>query len=323
MVKIFSSFQSSITVSPMYLVWKKISRFAVLAACTPFLVKPKRIALERYLRGKEEARKLALSDAVIVSYGKSGRTWLRVMLSRFYQTKYGLKTRQLLGFDNYHRKEPKVPKLFFTHDNYLKDYTGHKDSKADYYRHKVVLLVRDPRDVAVSQFFQWKFRMRPGKKDLNLYPEHGSEISLYDFVRRELPRIIDFLNLWAQELPKLRELLLVRYEDLRADPVGELNRITHFLGTPGTSAELEDAVAFASVENMRKLEEERKFWLSGSRLVPKDKSNPNSYKVRRAKVGGWRDYFTEDQAKTLDALVEERLHPLFGYTFSPQERAKL
>ncbi len=307
----------------MYLVWKKISRFAVLAACTPFLPKPKRIALERYLRGKEEARKLALSDAVIVSYGKSGRTWLRVMLSRFYQTKYGLKTRQLLGFDNYHRKNPKIPKLFFTHDNYLKDYTGQKDSKADYYGHKVVLLVRDPRDVAVSQFFQWKFRMRPGKKDLNLYPEHGSEISLYDFVRRELPRIVEFLNLWAQELPKLDKLLLLRYEDLRADTAGELKRILDFLGTLGIQAEIEDAVAFASIENMRKLEEEKKFWLSGSRLIPKDKANPNSYKVRRAKVGGWRDYFTEDQARTLDALVNENLHPLFGYTLLHREMAKL
>ncbi|MFN3920581.1 MAG: sulfotransferase domain-containing protein [Methylohalobius sp.] len=310
----------------MHLLWKKISRFLILAAATPFLSKPRQIALERYLRGKEEARKLALCDAVIVSYGKSGRTWLRLMLSRFYQNKHRLCTRQLLGFDNYHRKHPAIPKLFFTHDNYLKDYTGNKDSKVDYYGHKVVLLVRDPRDVAVSQFFQWKFRMRPGKKELNQYPPHGSETSLYDFVMHPscgLPRIIEFLNLWATEMPRLDKLLLIRYEDLRADTAGELKRITEFLGTPGTQTEIEDAVAYASVENMRKLEQEKKFWLSGSRLIPKDQSNPDSYKVRRAKVGGWRDYFDEAQAAMIDKLVSERLSPVFGYTSTSQQVVNL
>lgn len=310
----------------MYILWKKISRYLVLTAASPFLSKSRLIALERYLRGMEEARKLARCDAVIVSYGKSGRTWLRLMLSRFYQVKHGLRTRQLLGFDNYHRKHPAIPKLFFTHDNYLKDYTGHRDSKVDYLGHKVVLLVRDPRDIAVSQFFQWKFRMRPGKKDLNQYPPHGAEISLFDFVRCKtcgLPKIVEFLNLWAQEMPKLDQLLLVRYEDLRADTPKELKRIVEFLGTPGTQAEIEDAVAYASIENMRKLEQEKKFWLSGNRLVPKDRSNPDSYKVRRAKVGGWRDYFDEDQAAALDAFVNERLSPAFGYTQPTQQVANL
>lgn len=310
----------------MYLVWKRISRFLILAATAPILSKPRQIALERYLRGKEEARKLALCDAVIVSYGKSGRTWLRLMLSRFYQVKHRLRTRQLLGFDNYHRTNPAIPKLFFTHDNYLKDYTGHKDSKVDYYGHKVVLLVRDPRDVAVSQFFQWKFRMRPGKKDLNQYPPHRADISLFDFVMHEtcgLPKIIEFLNQWARELPKLDRLLLVRYEDLRANTAQELKRILDFLETPGTYEEIQEAVAYASVENMRKLEQEKKFWLSGSRLIPKDASNPDSYKVRRAKVGGWRDYFDETQTAIIDALVSDRLSPVFGYTATTPKVANL
>ena len=62
---------------------------------------------------------------------------------------YGLPERMLIGFDNFHRKRREVPRIFFTHDNYLKDYTGDGDSKQAYRRCKVVLLVRDPRDVAV------------------------------------------------------------------------------------------------------------------------------------------------------------------------------
>ncbi len=304
----------------MYNLWKQFYRRLILAACF-YLPEKRRIALERRLRGKEEARKLTLCDAVVVSYGKSGRTWLRVMLSRFYHTKHHLKSSQLLGFDNLHAKNPAIPKIFFTHDNYLKDYTGHADSKQDYYGHKVILLARDPRDIAVSQFFQWKFRMRPAKMKLNRYPPPESDISLFDFVMHEtagLPKIIDFLNQWASEMPKLDQFLLVRYEDLRADTARQLRRITDFIGTPGNESEILDAVEFASIENMRKLEQEKKFWLSGSRMVPKDRNNPNSYKVRRAKVGGWRDYFDDNQVQRIDALVNSSLDPIYQYTQTNQ-----
>ncbi len=281
------------------------------------LPKARRIALERRLRGKEEYRKLRAADAVIVSFGKSGRTWVRVMLSRFYTFRHGLPASRMIGFDNLHRKNPAIPKLFFTHDNYLRDFTGHRDSKEDFRDRKVVLLVRDPFDTTVSQFFQWKNRMRPGKKALNEYPEHGSEVPLAAFMDDEksgLDKTVDFLNGWAREIGLIRDLLVVRYEDLRADTAGTLARIVTFLGTPGTPEEIGEAVRFASIENMRAMETRRTMWLAGSRLIAKDRSNPDSFKVRRAKVGGWRDYFTEEETARFEARVEARLLPGFGYT---------
>jgi hypothetical protein len=303
----------------MHTILKKLTRFLVLGLLF-FLPKEKKIRIDRWLRGKEEYRKLKLADGVIVSFGKSGRTWLRVMLSRFYQVKYGIGERHLIGFDNLHKKNRAIPKLFFTHDNYLKDYTGNRDSKADFYDKKVVLLVRNPLDVAVSQFFQWKFRMRPGKKALNQYPEHGSDIEIYDFLMDPdagLTKIIDYLNLWASEAGKIKDLLIVRYEDMRSNTGEVLERIVTFLGTPGDQDQIQEAVRFASVENMRNMETKRTFWLSGSRMVAKDKSNPNSYKVRKAKVGGYRDYFDDSQIQTLNQLVADRLDSIFGYEFTP------
>lgn len=90
------------------------------------------------------------------------------------------------------------------------------------------------------------------------------------------------------------------------------------MGQEPKDGELADCVAFASVENMRKLEEKSAFWLAGSRMKPGDKANPESFKVRRAKVGGYRDYFDDRQTETLDALTEERLLPGFGYLRSEQ-----
>jgi hypothetical protein len=303
----------------MHVILKKIIRHLVMLSVF-FLPQEKKIAIERWLRGREEFRKLNNSDCVIVSFGKSGRTWLRVMISRFFQVKYGLSEKSLMGFDNLHRKNAEIPKIFFTHDNYIKDYTKNVDSKADFYNRKVVLLVRDPRDVAVSQFFQWKHRMRSGKKALNKYPAHGADVGVFDFVMDRdagLPKIIDFMNLWQREAAKIGQLLIVRYEDMRTNPHHVLERILEFMGTPGTEVQIDQAVEFASYDNMKKLEEKKVFWLSGGRMVPGDRSNPDSYKVRRAKVGGYRDYFEDDQVLAIDELVDTALEPSFGYGKSP------
>ena len=289
-----------------------------LAAMAPALFRPpaERVRIERRVRGREQWGKLRRADLVVVSFGKSGRTWLRVMLSRLYGAKHGLSPKILIGFDNMHLRDPAIPRIFFTHDNYTKDYTGNVDTKADYYDRKVVLLVRHPADVAVSQYHQWRFRMRPHKKAINDYPAHGQEVSIFDFVARHeagLPKVIEFMNAWAREVPRLEDLLIVRYEDMRADPAAELGRIAEFARTPASGDEIAEAVRFASFENMRALEQRRTFWFAGGRMTARDRGNPASFKTRRGKVGGWRDYFTQAEASEIEAVVDRTLLPGFGY----------
>ena len=297
-------------------IWAVSSRHLLLWMLF-FLPAKKRIGLERRLRGREEYRKLQLADWVLMSWGKSGRTWFRVMLSRFYQIKHGLSQRQLLGFDNLHRHNPAIPRVLFSHNNYMRDYLKDWSTLNHFRWKKIVLLVRDPRDVAVSQFFQWKHRMRPHKKLLNEYPAHEQEVSVFEFVTNPkvgVPRIIDFFNGWSRGLSEMREhILLIRYEDMRENPGAVMKQVFDFVGTPGTEEEIAQAVEFASYDNMRKLEESRFFRASGARVKPGDKKNPDSFKVRRAKVGGYRDYFNDAQVAIIDALVNEGLDPLFGY----------
>ena len=169
----------------------------------------------------------------------------------------------MLEFDNMHRASPAIPSVFFTHGNYLRDYTGIWDNKSPFYPKKVLILVRDPRDVAVSQYFQWKFRMRPVKRMLNDYPERD-DLSIYEFMMNPeagLPKIIEFLEIWQRELPKVRESLVLRYEDMRAQPEGALRRALDFLGTPGSDEQIREAAAYASYDNMKKLEEKHVFSL--------------------------------------------------------------
>jgi hypothetical protein len=280
-----------------------------------FLPKDKQTRIERWLRGREDARKLSLADCVIVSFGKSGRTWLRVMLSRVYQVRYGLSERHLIAFENFHNRVAEIPLIFFTHDNYLKDFVDDSLTKSQYYNKKVVLMVRDPADTAVSQYHQWKHRMSARKRRINDYPLDET-VSLYDFVMMPgcgLPKVIGFMNGWARELGRIRNLMIVRYEDMRADPATWLRKILEFIGTPGTADEIAEAVRFASVENMRALEKNRVFLFAGRRMRATDSKNLNTYKVRRAKVGGYRDDFTPEQLAAIDAAVASTLAPVYGY----------
>lgn len=276
----------------------------------------RRHAIRRYARGREDTRNLLKADFAVVSHGKSGRTWLNVMLSRFFQVRHGLPQHFLLSFDNMHDKNRSIPKILFTHDNYIRDYTGQGAAKAIYYNKPTVLLVRHPADVAVSQFFQWRYRMLPHKKALNAYPAHGAEVSIFDFVMHEdagLRRAIRFMNEWAKELPRLQNVLVVRYEDLRTNTKGELQRILTFMKQNPTDAELDQSVEFASFDNMKKLEEKRVFWSTGRRMLPGNKGNPDSYKTRRAKVGGYQDYFDDAQVRQINDYVTANLDPVFRY----------
>jgi hypothetical protein len=275
------------------------------------------LAAERKLRGVEQFDKLRRADIVVVSFGKSGRTWLRVMLSHLFRVKYKLPERALLSFDNFHNLQREVPKIFFTHDNYIKDFTGDATSKQPFYDKRVVLLARDPRDVAVSQFFQWKFRLKPGKVALNNYPPRDRELNLYDFVTGDnggsIGEVIDYLNLWSAEAVKVKRFHLLRYEDLRADPQGELRRLLAFMEVDASGEDIAAAVDHSSYENMKQMESRRQFRLAGGRMVPRDRNNPDSYKVRRAKVGGYRDYFSDEEVARIDQQVAATLAPRYGY----------
>ena len=101
----------------------------ILEQAGRLLPEAKRFPTERKLRGWLEQQRLDRADYVIVSFGKSGRTWLRVMISRIYQRRHGLSD-ELIEYGNYHRANAALPRVLFTHDNYLRDYTGHGGGKA-------------------------------------------------------------------------------------------------------------------------------------------------------------------------------------------------
>ena len=55
------------------------------------------------------------------------------MISHLFRVMYGLPENAILGFDNFHNMNRDIPRIFFTHDNYIKDFTGDFDSKQPFY----------------------------------------------------------------------------------------------------------------------------------------------------------------------------------------------
>ena len=73
-------------------------------------------------------------------------------------------------------------------------------------------------------------------------------------------------------------------------------------------------------DDLRKLK--RKAFSVRAGMTLRNPKDPESFKVRRAKVGGYRDYFSPQQVEELETLVNDKLSPVFGYTpISPRAEA--
>jgi Sulfotransferase domain len=289
----------------------------ILLALLSFLPVEQRAAVSSWMRGRNELKKLERADYVFVTCPKSGRTWLRIMLSRILQKRHDLPETAIVGSSSFNRNYPKLPSIIFTHDTYLSSYTGNKTDKRDYYGKRIVLLVRDPRDVAVSAYFQWKYRMDAQKKATHATFFEDTDLSVFDFTvhpQGSLRKTIELMNSWHEAMPNAGDLMVVRYEDLRSDPNAWLERIATFIDLHPTPDEIRDAVEYSSLENMKKMEREKTFGTTGRRFGASGQDSSDAYKVRRGKVGGYRDYYTDEELEVVNEIVSGTLSPGYGYT---------
>ena len=282
-----------------------------------------RVALRRKYLARLELAKAHRANFLIIGHPKSGNTWLKVMISRLYQLRYNLPESKLINTDEFARKIPEIPRLAATNGYY--SYEGEVGrllacgAPDNPLRHKPVLfLARNPIDIAVSWFHQFTKRQSRAKQELiNHFIEHPIDrrtVQMWDFVRYSdigLPSLIEYQNTWARNVAELEQGMLARYEDLRSEPVPTLHRITQLMGENFSEDEVRAAVEWGSFDNLQKLETSGTFSQGGMKLV--NASDPSTFKVRRGKVGGYRDDFNAEQVAELEALVRENILPELGY----------
>ncbi len=270
----------------------------------------------RLLRSSLSPRSLRAerhADVLLVSYPKCGRTWLTMLISRALSSHYGVRDVDYLENDVLGGGVAGAPHIRISHDDNPHWKTPRRlgRSKRRFRDKKVVLLVRDPRDVVVSMYFERSRR------------ERAYSGTLQQFLRERkgsLDTILAYYNIWAAERARPRGFCMVRYEDLRTDTAGQLRRLLRFAGVEDISdAHVEEAVRFASFDSMRAMETGDA--LGTGRLRPRDPGDAESFKTRRGKVGGYVDYLSPEEIGWVERKIRETLDPLYGYAEPAARRA--
>ena len=251
--------------------------------------------------------------AYLVSFPKSGRTWLRLLIGHVLTKHYNLEhvpTEALVDITRLAELQHGVPKIIVTHGGspFMKTPEELIPPAKKYKGKRVILLIRDPRDTVVSSYYE-------RKKRSNVYHTAPYQGTLWDFLNEQagsFQTILRYLELWNDQHDACEAFLLVRYEDLHSNPERELGRVCAFLElqnvTPETISYAVDQCAF---HRMRTLEEQEK--VASERLTPGDKDDKESYKTRKGKVGGYREELSDREIAGLTEQIKERLPDSYGY----------
>jgi hypothetical protein len=161
-------------------------------------------------------------------------------------------------------------------------------------------MVRDPRDTVVSYYFQRTLRSDRYSGSMAGFirdPSYGIE------------RIVQYNLAWLKLGTDLPAFLPISYENLKFDPVAVMNSIVGFVGAELPRSDIERVCRNNTFEKMRTREasgEYKDLYKSDARyrrMLRPTSDNPESYKVRRGKVGGYADYLTAEDIIYCDNVL--------------------
>ncbi len=158
---------------------------------------------------------------------------------------------------------------------------------------KLIFLLRDGRDIVDSKIdlYRTDSWVKKWIQPPPLTPQRRGWI------------IISESNIWRKLTETVRAAyekhdpsrrLLIKYEDLRYETMKQLKKIYDFLEIPITDEELEVLVSRYSFEN-----------------IPEDEKGKGKV-ARKAKPGGWRETFTEEEKEIMHSIMGDLLNE-FGY----------
>jgi len=245
-------------------------------------------------------------DTFLVSYPKSGNTWARFLIAHL------VRPNEKIDFSNVNRV---IPGPEVTRNRDLIRLPRPRIVKSHQYfdpRYpRIIYIVRDPRDVVVSQYhFQRKRK---------LLADH---FPLTEFVRLFLAGETCFYGSWGEHVASWLAtrhgtpgFLLLRYEDMIQDTAQELSKVACFLNLPATPDLLERAVDRSSADRMRQLEK------SQAQLFTSTKDTRQDIPfVRAAKPGGWQSSLPPECAAQIEQAWGQIIQWL-GYELLSGERA--
>jgi hypothetical protein len=245
------------------------------------------------------------NDVFLVSYFRSGSTWTRFLFGNLIHD-------EPVTFTNMRRLVPiidelpdrklrKLPRILKSHEYFDPRYP------------RVIYIVRDPRDVALSYyFFNLKVRVIPDGYPLDEFVER--------FVAAKITGYADRVGCWEDHVLSWLRLRngkpgfrLVRYEDLLGDPGKHLSGLASFLGIDASPERIERAIRLSSVSHMQTLEKRQsKDWAAVKN------SRQDILFVREAKSGGWKNKLSTAAVRTIEQAWGPTMMEL-GYELATRE----
>lgn len=225
------------------------------------------------------------NDYFLVSYPKSGNTWVRFLIANILKEEGEEITLKNIGDfvpdiyvpsqrENIINKSSRFNSFAFkfvkSHDPYFKFY---KDKK-------VIYLVRDGRDTLNSYFYYLKSRK---EKELSIRQlilgEKGTEYGIWS------DHIVSWYNASCQKK------LFLRYEDILKDAFTEISKMLSYIGWDVPEDRIKKAIEDSYFDNLRKKEEK----YGGINEINPEKGDKTSF-FRKGQKGDWKNLFTiEDE----------------------------
>ena len=207
----------------------------------------------------------------IVSFPKSGRTWLRRIL-------------QELGLDleTTHARSGYGDALHFD------QLSTAASSEMD----RFLLFLRDPRDTAVSGY-HW----------LRTNVDQSYQGTLSEFIRDPrygIEKIARFNLMWSAL--QHHGMMALTYERLHAETVASVAKVLSFFDVDASDASIRRAIANNTFAEMRKRElmkVDKRLAKAGGGSV-----DPNSLKARSGKVGSHKAEFSDEDREYCECLLE-------------------
>ena len=160
---------------------------------------------------------------------------------------------------------------------------------------RMVLLVRDPRDVVASVIDAsregaWHHERRKGDPGWTSNADEDPNSLAEERATRYLKQVGGAKEAYDAHVgPKV----LIRYEELRSDALGTMRRLYSTLGVPVEEEELTRVVEKHSWEN-----------------IPEEKRGEGKF-YRKAKPGGWREDLTAEQAGVVEKVTAPLLREFY------------
>jgi hypothetical protein len=221
-------------------------------------------------------------DVFLVSYPKSGNTWMRFLLGNYFINDLDFVSCLSL-IPDFHMNPEQCsnvkmrPRFIKSHFAYTPVYPN------------VVYIVRDGRDVTVSYYYYLQ-----KKEQLAA----GAPFGYYfdNFTLKGIPGFgtwSEHVESWLNRSKDVR-LLLIKYEEMLCDPGSALAKVLRFSGIEADWGRIRGAVEKSTFERMRKLEQQQQ-----SEYFDKNGGNNKKFRfMRKGVAGDWRLHFSRENEES-------------------------